>query len=354
MTPTPPTPHDGTTPPLLRGTTDAIDALRGRHPGWAARFGGEDPVYAIPPAAIDALARPAGSKGVAVFDEPTAAAEREFARVCESSHIVGVGPDGPVAYHLLTASSLDSAAPVIAGLGWSAAQLRIAGELADRGAETRRRLRGVVGWLLTEPAFLGQVADARRLYLTLPAGGRPLFPLARVLRVPGDTEGGGLAAFAAALRTLLDRWGLTSLAAWDLPDPQGPLLPDPLPPDAVARPTHGVYVYVPVHYPLQGDDALQRQVAEFQQRQAVELGIDPSYAGNTHHETYERMFRVLHLETAVRRRFARPPRGLAGGIEAAAAAVLDLSTDRVGRLRKWVRACRAGKRSRVKALRVGV
>ncbi len=354
MTPTPPTPHDGTTPPLLRGTTDAIGALRRRHPGWAARFGGDDPVYAIPPAAVDALARPAGSKGVPVFDEPTAAVEREFARVCESHHVVGVGPDGPVAYHLLTAGALDTAAPVIAGLGWTDAQLRTARALVDRGAETRRRLKGVIGWLLTEPAFLDQVAAVRRLYLTLPAGGRPLFPRARVLRVPGDTEGEGLGAFATALRALLDRWGLTSLAAWDLPDPQGPLLPDLLPADAVARPAHGVYVYVPVHYPLQGDDALQQQVTEFQRRQAVGLGIDPSFAGNTHHETYERMFRVLHLEGSVRRRFARPPRGLAAGIEAASAAVLGLSTDRVGRLRKWVRACRAGKRSRVKALRIGV
>jgi hypothetical protein len=115
-----------------------------------------------------------------------------------------------------------------------------------------------------------------------------------------------------------------------------------------------VYVYVPVHYPLQGDDALQRQVAEFQRRQAVELGVDPSFAGNSHHATYEQMFRVLHLERAVRRRFARDPRGLVGGIEAAVAEALGRSSDRVGRLRKWIRACRAGNRARVKALRTGV
>lgn len=311
-------------------------------------------MYAIPPAAVDSLARPAGSRAVPLFDGPTADAEREFSRVCGSKQIVGVGPDGPIAYHLLTAATLDVTDPVLAGMGWTAAQLRTAGELADRGAESRRRLRGVVGWLLTEPAFLRQVAGARHLYHGLPQGGRPQFPLARVLRVPGDTGSEVSAGFAAALRALLDRWGLTSLAAWDLPDPQGPLLPDRLPADAVARPAHGVYVYVPVHYPLQGDDALQRQVAEFQRRQALELGIDPSFAGNTHHETYGQMFRVLHLERAVRRRFGRPPRGLAGGVEAAAAAALGLSTDRVGRLRKWVNACRAGNRARVRDLRVAV
>ncbi|MBX9581064.1 MAG: hypothetical protein K2X87_12215 [Gemmataceae bacterium] len=345
---------DAPAPPLPRGTSDALGELRRRHPGWAARFGVDDPVYALPPTAIDSLGRPAGSRAVPLFDEPTADAEREFARLCASNHVVGVGPDGPVAFHLLTDTALDIESPVIAGMGWTAAQLQTVQELADRGAGTRPRLRGVVGWLLTEPAFLRQVADVRRLYQGLPEAGRPRFPLARVVPVPGTTGGERWAAFAAALRALLDRWGLMSLAAWDLPDPQGPLLPDHLPADAVARPAHGVYVYVPVHYPLQGDDALQRQVAEFQRQQAVGLGIDPSFAGNTHHETYGQMFRVLHLERAVRHRFARPPRGLAGGIEAAAAAALRLSTDRVQRLRKWVNACRAGNRSRVRDLRVAV
>lgn len=354
MTPTSPIQADDPAPPLPRGTADAFDEFRRRYPAWVNRFDGDDPVYAIPPAAIDSLVLPAGSRAVPLFDKPAADAEREFSRLCASDHVVGVGPDGPVAFHWLTDTSLDTDAPMIAGMGWTAAQLRTVQELADRGGESRRRLRGVVGWLLTEPAFLRQVADVRRLYQGLPEAGRPRFPLARVVQVPSSIEGEGLLAFVATLRALLDRWGLLSLAAWDLPDPQGPFLPDLLPAGAVARPTHGVYVYVPVHYPLQGDDALQRRVAEFQRQQAAELGIDPSFAGNAHHEAYGQMFRVLHLERAVRRRFARPPRGLAGGIEAAAAAALRLSTDRVQRLRKWVNACRAGNRSRVRDLRVAV
>jgi hypothetical protein len=257
-------------------------------------------------------------------------------------------------YHLLTDTPLDITNPLFLAMGWTASQLQTVQQLADWGTEGRRRLRGVVGWLLTEPAFLREVAGVRHLYENLPQVARPLFPLGRLLSVPGRLEGETTVAFADALRVLLDRWGLTSLAAWDLPNPQGPLLPESLPADAIARPVHGVYMYVPVHYPLQGDDALQKQVAGFQRQRAVELGIDPSFAGNTHHEAYERMFRVIHLERTIRSRFVRPPRGLVESIQAAAAVVLRLSTDRIQRLRKWVTTCRAGNRSRVKDLRVSV
>jgi hypothetical protein len=113
-----------------------------------------------------------------------------------------------------------------------------------------------------------------------------------------------------------------------------------------------VWVYVPVHYPLRGDDALQHQVSEFQRQQVAGVGIDPSFAGNTHYETYERMFRVLHLERAVLSRLVHPPRGLVGRIEEGAAAAFGLSVERVQRLRKMIARCRAGKRASVSELRV--
>ena len=75
-------------------------------------------------------------------------------------------------------------------MGWTAAQFRTARELADRADQSRRRLRGGVGWLLTEPAFLHEVAAVRHLYEAIPAGGRPRFPLARSCRSPAEPTGG--------------------------------------------------------------------------------------------------------------------------------------------------------------------
>ena len=354
MTSPRPSPFHAGGSPFPGGATEVLADFLRRHSAWADRFRGDEPVYALDDAAITTLARPTGARSEPFFDRSTAAAEREYARLCASKRAAGFGTNGFIAYHLLTALPLDIADPNFAKIGASATALRAVQELADRGAESRRRLLGVVGWLLTEPAFLAQVEDVRRRYEDLPPDVRPQFPLGRVLSVRDRPERVAESAFPVALRALLDRWGLVTLAAWDLPDPQGPLLPDPLPADSSARPAHGVYVYVPAHYPLQGDDDLQRRVAEFQRRRVADLGIDQSFAGNTHHETYGRMFRVLHLEQAVRRRFARPPRGLVGSIVVAAADAFGLGTDRVQRLRKWINTCRTGNRSRVKDLRVAV
>lgn len=337
--------------PPVRDTAGEFVELRQRYPAWAERFGGDKPVYAIPLPAVELLARSARANDRPPLDAAAADAEWAFSRLCAANHAVGFRGNMPIAFPLL-ATGRAELPPVVAGLGWSPEQWEVARGLLGRGDETRRRLRGVVGWLLTEPAFLAQAAEVRRLFEALPPPARPQFPLARLLAVPDRAVGPTLRAFGDALGQLLDRWGLMSLAAWDLPNPQGPLLPSYLPEGAPARPAHGVWVYVPVHYPLQGDDELQRQVAEFQRTQVAALGIDPSFAGNTHHETYERMFRVLHLERAVRGRFARPPRGLVGRIEAAAATALHLSVDRVQRLRKMIAACRAGRRAAVRELNV--
>ena len=352
MAATPPPPGENAGPPLPEVPSDALADLRRIDPDWAARFDGDDPVYALPPKAIDVLANATGRVGVKIFDAPTAAAERAFTQDCEERKIVGLQADGPISYPLLSELPVSIPDFLMALLGWTPTELGVARVVGDLAAPTRPRLRGVVGWLLTDPAFLGELAEVRALYQALPASGRPRFPLARVLQVSDESPPETLVGFDDALLRLLDRWGLKALAAWDLPEPQGPLLPDLLPADAIARPSHGVSVYLPVHYPLQGDDDLQRQIVGFQRQRAAELGIDPGYAKNAHHATYDRMFRVLHLERAVRRRFARPPRGLVGAIEEAAAATLELAPARIQTLRKWIASCRKGNRSRVKDLRV--
>ncbi len=112
-----------------------------------------------------------------------------------------------------------------------------------------------------------------------------------------------------------------------------------------------MWLYVPIHYPLRGDDDLQQRVAEYQWQQVAALGIDPSFAGNTHYERYDRVFRLLHLECAARSRFDTAPAGLVGRIETAATDVLGLSLERVQRLRKIVSACRRGRRASARELR---
>ena len=316
-------------------------------------FGGEgdEPVYSLPVEVIDVLKGPRRDRRQHWLNKDQVAAERDYTRHCESMHCVGFQEQGPIDYHLLTRKLIDTSDPYLKSMGWTASQLRSIQRYENEASSVTDRLRGVVGWLLTEPAFVKEVNGVRDMYRRIPRDSRPRFPLARILCAPGsfsDTE----SRFGNALVAFLDRWGVMSLAAWELPAPQGPLLPDHMPPGIAARPVHGIHIYVPMHYPLKGDDDLQARIEKFQEQTALELGIDSSLAGLGHFETYERMFRILHIERAIRRRFPESPRGLVESIENAAAAECNLSRDRVQRLRKYIAQCLQGKRRQIKALRV--
>jgi hypothetical protein len=159
-------------------------------------------------------------------------------------------------------------------------------------------------------------------------------------------------AFHTDLEAFLDRWGLMKMATWDLPVPQGPLLPNPLPPGSSAQPAHGISLFLPLHYPLQSSEDLIRQVREFQAQAARRLGLDDSLAGLPHHEAYAGIFKVVHLERSIRSRFpGKPPWGLVGWIDNAAIKAFRREVDWVQKARKTATACRNGKRAEVAWLR---
>jgi hypothetical protein len=217
-------------------------------------------------------------------------------------------------------------------------------------------LKGYVGWLLTEPAFQQQLEELCRRWQALPDRQRPLFPLGRIGRFSPPVSGGALSSegqgLQQGLQLLLDRWGLTQLCSWHLPDPQGPLLPNPLPPGSPALPTHGVHLVLPLHYPLQGDDNLIQQVLDFQRQAARQLGLDESLAGLPHFQAYAALFDVLHLERVIRSRLTGPPPcGFVMAMEQAIASALQCSLASVQKSRKGISACLRGQRARVAWLR---
>src|SRR5262249_30217995 len=162
-----------------------------------------------------------------------------------------------------------------------------------------------------------------------------------------------VAAFSQEVRSFLDRWGLTELATWDLPAPQGPLLPNPLPPGAPAVPAHGVHLILPLPCPLQGDDDLLRQIFNFQRQAVRDWGLAATLPGLPHHKGYASLFDVLHLERAIRARLhsGRTARGVVTPLEEAIAAGLGISLAQVQKCRKAISACLRGRRSRVTWLR---
>ncbi len=324
---------------------------------WLARVGSSDPVYCLPEKAIERLRLPLRS-GYTIFDAVDTQAERKLSEICRKVNSIGFWQDRPIVYPALSPRPADSALECLLQLYPRAARQECLALVAKADGFSSR-LAGYAGCLRTEPAYLEEVQNLARLWNQLPPKERPAFPLCRVPTSPQVPKGAvradvPTAQFVQELVAFLDRWSLMNLTTWDLPSPQGPLLPNVLPPNSPAMPTQGIHIFMPTYFPLQGDDDLHRHVLKQQQQKAKDQGLDASMAGLSHATAYERMHQVIHLEQTIVRRNARtnrPPPGFMTRVEEAIAAVLNCEVDNVKKLRKGISLCRRGKRESVPWLR---
>ncbi len=105
------------------------------------------------------------------------------------------------------------------------------------------------------------------------------------------------------------------MATWDLPEPQGPLIPALMKPDSPAMPHHGLHIVLPTHYPLTSNDLLLAEIRRQQQQIAAETNLDAGIAGLPHFDAYGRLFEVYHLETIIRTRYGKRGGGFMGQME---------------------------------------
>lgn len=332
-----------------------------RHADWLGRHPA-DPLYCLPEAAIRRLRRPR-SDHPPLLDPADAAAERDLLALCRLSRAVGFGAGKPIVYPFLDATRPRAFRDDFADHGWTEAQWAAARWLEQKGAKANLRLKGYAGWLATETPYLDAARALLTRWLSLPDGRRPGFPLRRTapaLLRPGESARSpaptAVAAFAADYDAFCDRWGLLGLASWDLPEPQGPLLPSLLPEGAPALPRHGLHLVLPLHYPLAHDDDLLHRILELQRGLAADRGLDRTLAGLPHHEAYATILEVVHWERVINGRYGRARRraGFVGLVVEAVAEAVGREVNLIEKWRKAVSACRRGKRSSVKALRVAV
>lgn len=351
------TPHktkvtvDGEVRPLAASLT----AFRQRHQDWLGPLESEGPVYRLPHKTIQGLRKPpAGQRPIMSHEQ--AKAEVAFTDLCLGNKAVGVWNNRFVCpSYLVRPDALSET--MLLGFNWTKKQIQTTLQFVGKTDSIALRLKGYVGWLVTEPAFLAKRDELASRWQALSAAERP-YPIARSVQLSAtlkekQSAKGAIAAFQQDLNGFLDRWGLMEMLTWDLPQPQGPLLPAPVALDSPAMPKHGLHIVLPLHYPLTGTDDLLRQIHQQQVCLARDLGMDTSMAGLPHYEAYGQMLEVHLLELAIRSRYGKPGqrRGLVTVMEASMAETLKRSVDQVQKLRKAISACRAGKRSSVRWLR---
>ena len=317
------------------------DHFAAEHRTWLGLSTPSEPIFALPQAAIDELASATRS---GILPNVDAQAERDLTALCQKTQAVGFRDGRPIAYPYL--ESVTTLPPpsqeMMDDMGWTPAQQLGIRACLERSAPTRARLKGVAGWLSVEPAFLTEVQQLAQLWATLPEDERPGFPLTRSLGIPDIP-------FVAALAALCERWELAGLVSWDLPEPLGPQLPIPSTVGLPASAGRGLYLAIPLHYPLLADDELLLDVFKQQLLLARERGLDASLAGLPHYKAYCQILEIVHLERTVESRYGRP-RGLIKYVRQAAAAMLGITPARVQALRKAVSSCRSGRRAHVAGL----
>jgi hypothetical protein len=338
----------------------SLQDLGAAHPDWVMGRARHDVIYALPEPAIHRLSF-CGPERPALLDDRQAAAERDFAGLCRKMQAIGLAggkflQQTPFEPHcrvnLEGAFSSYGAGPMA----------ELSAILDGMSVEVAERQMAYIGWLLTEPMFLRERDHLRELWLQFPAGRRPSLPLRRPWKdwdvptgrrdvpEPGDVPA---QEFGVALVRLLHKWQLMYLATWDVPVPQGPLVPNLLPPSSPASPDGGVKLCLPTWYSARAADDLASQIRGVQEQAARDLGVDPTGSGLAHVQAYARMARIIHLEQAMRSRFDElsPPRGLVARIADAVADELLLGTEQVAKYRKAIARCIKGERSLVPMLK---
>ncbi len=325
--------------------------FREKYAAWLEPFQSKGPLYRVPAAITKVLAKSRNSSRP-IMDDDDAKAEDAFDRLCHQHGIEGVWDHQPIDYRFLNDGPLPlptNLQELANDLGWETKHLSQVRQAFSKTESIHWKLKGYVGWLMTEPSFREAVTLLSEHWSSLPASIRPAFPLGRVT-AHGSVFSPELHEFHADLMKFLDDWQLVGLATWELPIPQGPLFANPQLPTAIRNPIAGVSVFVPLYYPVtSGDELLQMMVAQ-QAQMARQAKLDPSRTALPHFKAYARMVDVVHWERVVTERYGQPrkPQGFVSSLESALQDHLRLSADQVQRFRKNIAACLRGGRSHVR------
>lgn len=241
-------------------------------------------------------------------------------------------------------------------LGWSEEQIANARIALGRADDMRLRLVSAAGKLVNTPAFLAERDALRARWTSLPPAVQPSLPLSPILlfkdqprestrvTLPQDAV-----RFMVDFDAFCDKWQLNGLESWDLPAPCAPQWPKLQSAPDAAPASGDTVLFTPWHFPALKSDELGRAVMERHLADRHRHGIDDSRSW----QVYAQLFRLDVWERVLRVRYSdrARPRGFVREMEGLLAELLQVSLDRIERLRKLHAALVAGKRHSLKGVR---
>ena len=325
-----------------------------KHESWLTRFAHTNPLYRLPSKVISSLTR---SKRL---DAKAAQAERDLAKLCRSSDVVGFLNGRPINYRLLFG-------PMPKGLGSATrtmdqlpAQHPLRKQLDELALKIFELTQGYAGWLLTEPAFDNDIESLKQQWSDFCNQNTIQFPLLRTSFLSGNLPKGlpelitpQGQKFAAAFVALCDRWALTGMASWELPEPQPLLLLSPPFQKRPHVPSNVLHIILPVYYPLVRSADLIREIRRRHEDLAKQANIHPGIAQLSHFKFFAQLLVVSHLERVITSRYgpANGPPGFVGDLKLAIAKACGVKADQVDRYRKAISARRRGQPDRIPKFR---
>lgn len=265
------------------------------HSEWWKRRDPRQPVYLLPEKVLDALtttADPALRKKprAPVLCKQEYDAELAFLKCCQKfgPDVVGVWNDQPISYALLGSEpnvawvrngpeAYEKAKAARRGEQPDTrklAQARLAGiELADRYSEIAYQQLGYCGKLLLDGQYRKEIDVLRKQWTA--ARGPGVFPMSA--NEPGwpDVKDSAYLAFKKAAIAFLEKWGFASMATWDLPCPQGPVIGPAGVVHAVTR--NQIVSAMPAYYDIRTNRTFHDSVVAEQAAVAKALGIKATY-----------------------------------------------------------------------------
>lgn len=326
---------------MLQEPNESWLTFQKHNPDWRIRFSDDQPIYAIDQSLLN-------SQDLQKHMSATWGSEIEYSKYCSTHKSIGMYDDRPIEYDLFQYTTTQVHSTSLDDEGnWMMVKYDNT-ETNDRVAERRSRLQGVAGWLLTNSTFLEELHKLKTDYVANQMNRWFPFPLKQsnfenakledqIKPLPEEAK-----RFGQNARLLLNRWGLNSLTTWDLPEPQGMLLPNPFPTNyGIPDTLYGVHIYIPVHYPLQLTDGIVKQIRAAQKRAALFAGLPDTFGGIKHFQECSQILHIIYFDAILRSRFTdRLPPGLSSRIPGVLAAYIGLSEERIRALQKKIKKSR--------------